>query len=154
MARAKKTIRKLCEHCENEFDAGKATVRYCSHKCNSAALKAAKRKEVIQLTESLTDRKKIEKTKAVISNRPYLNVAETAALLGVHNNTVYNLAHSGKLEATRISRRLTFISRKNIDELLEAKIAYELLPTKEKQPITDWYTFDEITQRYGYCVIE
>ena len=58
VSRSKQTIRKLCEHCGNEFDAGKATVRYCSHKCNSNAFKLAKRKEVIQLTETLTDRKK------------------------------------------------------------------------------------------------
>ena len=149
MAKAKQTIRKLCEHCGNEFDAGKATVRYCSHKCNSAALKDAKRKEVIQLTESLTDKKKVEKLKADISNRPYLNVAETAALLGVHIVTVYNLAHAGKLKATRISKRLTFISRKDIDEFLEAKASYEILPGKERQSIADWYTLDEITERYG-----
>ena len=149
MAKAKQTIRKLCEHCGNEFEAGKATVRYCSHRCNSAALKNAKRKEIIQYTESLTNKKKSEKVKADISNRPYLKVAEIAALLGVCNKTVYNLAHAGKLGATRVSQRMTFISRKSIDDLLEAQTAYKVLPTKEQQPIADWYTLDEITQRYG-----
>jgi len=149
MARAKQTIRKLCEHCGNEFDAGKATSRYCSHKCNSNALKDAKRKEIIQHTESLTKKKKEEKVKADISNRPYLKVAETAVLLGVCNKTVYNLAHSGKLKAKRISQRLTFISRKSIDELLETQNVYEVLPAKKQLPIADWYTLDEITQRYG-----
>jgi len=149
MARAKQTIRKVCEHCKNEFEAGKATSRYCSHKCNSAALKNAKRKEIIQYTESLTKKKKDENVKADISNRPYLNVAETAALLGVCLNTVYNLARKGKLKATRISQRLTFISRKSIDELLVTNTIYETMPPKEQKPVADWYTLDEITQRYG-----
>jgi len=149
MARAKQTIRKVCEHCRNEFEAGKATSRYCSHKCNSAALKAAKRKEVIRHIESLTKKKKDENVKADISNRPYLNVAETAALLSVCNKTVYNLARTGKLKVTRISQRLTFISRKSIDELLEANTVYEALQPKEQKPVADWYTLDEISQRYG-----
>ena len=149
MARAKQTIRKVCEHCKSEFEAGKATARYCSHRCNSAALKDAKRKEIIQHTESLTKKKKNENVMDDISGRAYLNVAEAAVLLGVCYKTVYNLAHAGKLKATRISQRLTFISRKNIDELLEANAAYEILPTKELQPIAEWYTLDEITQQYG-----
>lgn len=149
MTRAKHLIKKLCEYCGSEFEAGKATVRYCSHKCNSRALKDAKRKEVIQLTEELTKKKKVEKVKSNISDRPYLNVAETAALLGVCNKTVYNLAHSGKIKATRVTRRMTFISRKSIDELLEANTAYEILPTQERKPIADWYTLTEITEKYG-----
>ena len=51
--RSKQPIKKICEYCKKEFEAGKATVRYCSHKCNSQALKDAKRKEVVQLTEAL-----------------------------------------------------------------------------------------------------
>jgi len=149
MARTKQTIKKVCEYCRNEFQAGKATSRYCSHKCNSAALKDAKRKEIIQFTESLTKKKKDENVKADISNRPYLNVAETAALLGVCINTVYNFARTGKLKATRVSQRLTFISRKSIDELLGTNTVYEALPPKEQKPVTDWYSLDEVTQRYG-----
>ena len=149
MTKAKQSIKKLCEYCSNEFYAGKATVRYCSHRCNSRALKDSKRKEVIQFTEELTKKKKVEKIIDNISSRPYLNVAETAVLLGVCNKTVYNLAHSGKIKATRVTQRLTFISRKSIDDLLEANATYEILPTKEKKPITEWYTLNDITNKYG-----
>ena len=147
--RSKQPIKKICEYCKQEFDAGKVTVRYCSHKCNSQALKDVKRKAVVQLTEAITIRRKTETAKKDLADRPYLSIAEAAMLLGVSKQTAYNLAHTGKIKASRITNRLTFVSRKSIDDLLESNMPYEMLPTKEKKPIEDWYTLNEITERYG-----
>ncbi len=147
--KSKQLIKKICEYCKKDFEAGKATVRYCSHKCNSQALKDAKRKEVVQLTESLTMQKKTESIKKDLANRPYLSISEAAMLLGVCKQTAYNLAHSGKIKAARVTKRLTFVSRKSIDDLLEANFSYDILPSKERKPIEDWYTLNEITERYG-----
>lgn len=147
--RSKQTIKKICEHCGNEFDAGKTTVRYCSLQCNRKALKDAKRKDVIRMTEALTGQKKVENIASALANRPYLNISETAKLLGVCRQTVYNLAHAGKIKAVRVTRRLTIVSRGSIDELIESNTQYEKLPMQERKPVTDWYTLDEITEKYG-----
>ena len=147
--RSKQPIKKICEYCKKEFEAGKATVRYCSHKCNNQALKDAKRSEVVQLTETLTMQKKAESIQKELADRPYLSIAEAAMLLGVCKQTAYNLARTGKIKASRVTNRLTFVSRKSIDDLLEASVPYEILPTKERKPIADWYTLNEITERYG-----
>lgn len=147
--RAKQSIRKICEFCKLEFDASRSSARYCSHICNSRALKEKKRMQVKELTETNTKKEKVEHLKTKISDRPYISIAEAAGLLGVCKQTIYNLAYSGKIKATRITSRLTFVSRKSIDELIENNISYEVLPTKERKPINSWYTFQEITEIYG-----
>jgi len=147
--RSKQPIKKICEYCKQEFEAGKATVRFCSHKCSNQALRDAKRKEVVQLTETLTKQKRTEFVKKDLADRQYISIAEAAMLLGVCKQTAYNLAHTGKIKASRVSNRLTFVSRKSIDDLLETNMPYEVLPTKEKKPIDDWYTLNEITEQYG-----
>ena len=147
--RSKQVIHKICEYCGNDFEAGRLTSRYCSHNCNRMALKESKRKEVIQQTEALTQKKRKEKIQTEIANRPYLSMAEAAILLGVTVKTAYNLAHAGKIHAVRMSSRQTFVTRKSIDELFENRNPYETLSLKERKPIADWYTLDEITDKYG-----
>ncbi len=145
-----KTIKKICEYCKKEFDAGKITVRYCSHQCNKKAHREDKRNEVIRMTETLTKKKKVNQINTALADRPYLSIAEAALLLGVCKQTVYNLALAKKIKATRVTRRLTFVTRKSIDELIGSNTHYEKLPTHKKyQPIEDWYTLNEITERYG-----
>lgn len=147
--RAKQSIRKICEFCRSEFDASRSSAKYCSHKCNSQALKEKKRIQVKELTETNTRQEKEQYLKTKLADRPYINIAEAAMLLGVCKQTVYNLAHSGKIKATRITSRLTFVSRKSIDELIENSTPYEVLPTKERKLIDSWYTLQEITEKYG-----
>lgn len=147
--RLKQPINKLCEYCGNVFQASKYNVRYCSHDCNSKAYQEAQRQKVAALTETLTNKQKTDKGQSHLSDRPYLSIAEAAQLLGVCNKTAYNLAHSGKIKAKRISKRLTFVSRQSIDELLQDSVPYEIQQSQERKPIADWYTLDEITAKYG-----
>lgn len=44
---------------------------------------------------------------------------------------------------------MIFVLRESIDELLHTDSPYEVLHTHEIKPITDWYTLDEITERYS-----
>ncbi len=147
--RAKEPIKKLCEYCGKEFHASRQDVRYCSHNCNRKAYKEIKRKEVITLTESMISREKIQKATIALSDREYLSISETAMLLGWCKQTVYNYCHNGIIPAKRISRRTTLIRKKDIDMLFQETEPYEVLHSGERKPINDWYTIDEITERYG-----
>lgn len=149
MSKARQKIKRICEHCGKAFEADRITTRYCSHECNRTAYKANRRKAVIMLSDDLTAKKKAQKIEIDLSDRLYLSITEVALLLGVSKQTVYNLAHSGSIQAVRVSKRLTFVNRKSIDEWLEVNTPYELLPTNERKPIADWYSLDEITERYG-----
>ena len=53
-----------------------------------------------------------------VIHRAYLSVQETADLMGVKRNAVYQLIYHGKLKAYRLTSRVTRISRIDIEELL------------------------------------
>jgi len=57
------------------------------------------------------------------SERPdYLNVEETADLLRVSTQTVYNMIKSGRLKGTKFGREWRFL-RKNIESLIQPQHA-------------------------------
>jgi excisionase family DNA binding protein len=103
----------------------------------------------IDLSNTLTVSKKDEKIQMDLSDRPYLNIAEVAKLLGVCRQTVYNFVYSGKIKATRITSKLTFISREKLDEWINNEMPYKKTSKAITQPITEWYTLSEITEKYG-----
>lgn len=147
--RAKESIRKICEYCGCEFEAYTQIARYCSHACNSKAYKENKRKEVISLTSSITCKNKRERAKTNLSERDYLSISEAASLLGWCKQTVYNYCHKGIIPAKRLSNRTTLIRKKDIEALFEVVEPYEVLTTGERKIIDEWYTIDEITEKYG-----
>lgn len=147
--KAKEPIKKICEFCGHEFEAYTQTARYCSHECNCKAYRAIKRKEVISLSASMASRTKREKAKADLSSREYLSISEAASLLGWCKQTVYNYCHKGIIPAKRLSQRTTLIRKKDIEALFDEIEPYEVLTTGERKPIDEWYTIDEITEKYG-----
>lgn len=147
--RAKEPIRKICEYCGCEFEAYTQTARYCSHACNSKAYKENKRKEVISLTSSIASKTKRERTKADLSERDYLSISEAASLLGWCKQTVYNYCHKGIIPAKRLSNRTTLIRKKDIEALFDVIEPYEVLTTGKRKIIDEWYTIDEVTEKYG-----
>jgi len=147
--RAKEPIKKLCEYCGKEFQASRHDTRYCSHNCNRKAYRETKRKEVIALTETLVSKKKIEKVVINLSDRDYLSTSEVALLTGLSRWTIYRNVVNGTIPAKRISQRTTLIRRKDIESLFDKVEPYEVLTTGDRKPIDDWYTMDDITEKYG-----
>ena len=147
MATSKMRIKKVCEWCGTTFYAQKLTTRFCSHRCNNLAYKEAVRQKRIQEVET--------KVQAVINEQPisdfkdkeYLSFKETATLLGLSKQAVYQMVYAGKLQAFRISSRLSFIRKGDIDRMLEAR-PYEQRQPKDTIPITDFYTTAEVKEKY------
>ena len=147
--KAKEPIKKICEFCGREFEAYTQTARYCSHQCNCRAYRETKRKEVISLSASMASKTKRERAKVDLSGREYLSISEAANLLGWCKQTVYNYCHKGIIPAKRLSQRTTLIRKKDIEALFDKVEPYEVLTTGERKPIDEWYTIDEVTERYG-----
>ena len=147
MATSKMKIKKVCEWCGTTFYAQKLTTRFCSHRCNNLAYKETIRQKRIQEVEN--------KIQAVISERPisefkdkeYLSFKEAAKLLGLSKQAIYKMVYAGKLQAFRISSRLSFIRKGDIDRMLEAR-PYEQRQPKDTIPITDFYTTAEVKEKY------
>lgn len=148
--RAKHSIKKVCEYCNIEFEANKSTTRYCSHRCNSRALKDAKRNEVVQLTEKLTKQKKVERLIKDISNQEYLSISETAMLLGVSRWTIYRYVVDGRIASKRLSERITRIKKTDLELFFSSANSYQVKSfSMENKSEMDWYTLTEITEKYG-----
>ena len=142
-------INKVCEWCGSVFIAKKQSTRYCTHICNSRAYKANKRDQTKILIEKTTNEIIKNQPIADFKDREFLNCTQAAKLIGVCRKTVYNLIYTKKLRAVRITSRITIIRRKDIDELLEISIPYEPQQKPHLKPITDFYTLENITSKYG-----
>lgn len=147
--RAKEPIKKICEYCGCEFAAYTQTARYCSHDCNRKAYRAIKRKEVISLSASMASKTKRERARVDLSEREYLSISEAADIMGVSRWTVYRNVVKGIIPAKRLSQRTTLIRKKDIEALFDEVEPYEVLTTGERKSIDEWYTIDEVTEKYG-----
>ena len=91
---------------------------------------------------------KLEKPIENVKDKEYLSFAQAGKLLGLSRQAVYNMVKAGNLKASKISSRLSFIRRVDIDAMLENR-PYKTLHPKDTVPITDFYTTAEIKEKFG-----
>lgn len=143
MAASSIKIKKTCEWCGQEFYAQKVTTRFCCKKCNEKAYKAGLRKnQIAEAANAIDDKMNVSKDKE------YMSVRETSQLLGITVRATYNLIYRGQLNASKLSSRLTIISKESINEML-SRHSYSKIPKQSSQPITEFYTTKEIKEKYG-----
>ena len=147
MATSKMKIKKVCEWCGTIFYAPKLTTRFCSHRCNNLAYKEAIRQKRIQEVENRVQAVISEQPISEFKDKEYLSFKEAATLLGLSKQAIYKMVYAGKLQAFRISSRLSFIRKGDIDRMLETR-PYERLQPKDTIPITDFYTTAEVKEKY------
>ncbi len=96
--------------------------------------------ELIQSQELLEVKKMLE-------NQEYFTFSQAAKLMGVSRQYIYKLVKEDKLRASRISSRMSFIRRADIELLLKSK-PYERVMSKVEFDIAEYYTAEEIAQKY------
>lgn len=148
MAASSIRITKICQWCGIEFEAQKVSTKYCSHRCANLAYKQAVRDKRVKQAEAETLSIKLEKPIENVKDKEYLSFAQAGKLLGLSRQAVYNMVKAGNLKASKISSRLSFIKRTDIDAMLENK-PYKTLHPKDSVPITDFYTTSEIKEKFG-----
>lgn len=123
-------IARICQFCGQEFEAKTTITKYCSHKCNSRALKAKIRNEKVGKSN---EEVLIVKTKPieVLKAKEFLTVKDAATLLNCAKQTIYTLINSGKLPATNIKLKKTLIRKIDIDNLFNQE-PIELIEIKTK----------------------
>lgn len=130
------------------FYAQKTTTRYCSHRCNSKAYKEITRNKRIQDAETKTNILISQQPIQMIKDKEFLSFAEAGTLLGISRQAVYKMVAAGHLKASKISSRLSFIKRSDIENMLENK-PYEKRNKKDIAPITEFYTTAEVKEKYN-----
>ncbi|MDE5822329.1 MAG: helix-turn-helix domain-containing protein [Paramuribaculum sp.] len=155
MATSTIRIKKVCEWCGKEFEAQKCSTRYCCKRCAEHAYKDRKRQERKTETETRVIETIIRQKEEAVSRRDYLSVQETADLMGVKRNAVYQQIYRGKLKAFRITSRITRIRRTDIDELLHTSCYVRQSKAKSSvndengETISEFYTTKEIIEKFG-----
>ena len=63
-----------------------------------------------------------------IQHQEYLTFSKAAILMGCSRQYIYKLVAMGKLKASRISNRMAFIRRADIERMLEGNPYHRILP--------------------------
>lgn len=147
MTASKIQIKKICECCGKEFIAFKTSTRYCSKQCNCKAYKLKLRKQQVCAAEFDNQERHEAKKADDVKEMAFLSTQDAARLLGISHRSVYNLIYKGVLRAGKVSCRMTFIRREDIEIMLETN-PYQKRHKKERAPITEFYTTAEVKEKY------
>ena len=136
-------VRKICQWCGKPFVAQKTTTCFCSHRCSSLGYKERireRKRELKKMLEILTP-------KSAAEGQDFLSFVQVATLMGVTRQYIYKLVKENKLRASRISGKKSFIRRADIELMLKSK-PYERIMPKEDLEITEYYTAEQIAEKY------
>ena len=109
-----------CAFCDKEFTCNSGSQKYCSEHCAESAKAQRKKKQqdFIKAVEPVID----------IASQEYLTFSKAAILMGCTRQYVYKLVNEGKLTASRISSRMAFIRKADIEQMLAGNPYHRVLP--------------------------
>lgn len=95
--------------------------KYCCEECQTKAKEARKKRQLdfMNAVEPVID----------LQCQEYLTFAKAAILMGCSRQYVYKLVNEGKLAASRISSRMAFIRKADIEKMLTVNPYHRVLPT-------------------------
>ncbi len=152
---------KKCQFCGKPFVTRSGMQRYCSEACQAEG----KRARTVQKNNLF----KVARPLMEIQHQEYLTFSKAATLMGCSRQYVYKLVALGKLKASRISSRMAFIRKADIERMLEGNPYHRVLPgstsasrkpapsslpakkekrEKETDEVPDFYSGEEVMTLY------
>ena len=116
-----------CAFCGKEFTCNSGSQRYCSEHCAEAAKAQRKKRQqdFLKAIQPVID----------IASQEYLTFSKAAILMGCSRQYIYKLVNEGKLSASRISSRMSFIRKADIEKMLAGNPYHRVLPgTSSNKP--------------------
>jgi len=109
-----------CAFCGKEFTCNSGSQRYCSEQCAEAAKAQRKKRQqdFLKAVQPVID----------IASQEYLTFSKAAILMGCSRQYVYKLVNEGKLPASRISSRMAFVRKADIEKMLVGNPYHRVLP--------------------------
>ncbi len=100
-----------CAFCGKAFMPNSGMQKYCCVRCADEAKKAKKKRQqdLLNAVEPVLE----------IQRQEYLTFSKAAILMGCSRQYIYKLVAQGRLRASRISSRMAFIRRADIERMLE-----------------------------------
>ena len=113
-------VTKKCGFCGREFTTSSGMRKYCSVRCADEAKKAQKkrRQDLLNAVEPVLE----------LQRQEYLTFSKAAILMGCSRQYIYKLVAQSRLKASRISNRMAFIRRTDIEKMLEENPYNKVLP--------------------------
>ena len=136
-----KQVRK-CKYCGKEFVARSGMQKFCCEECQTKAKEARKKRQqdFMNAIEPVIG----------LQNQEYLTFAKAAILMGCSRQYVYKLVNEGKLAASRISSRMAFIRKADIEKMLAGNPYHRVLPTsKPKRVINSTASNGKVAPKNG-----
>ncbi len=136
-----KEVRK-CKYCGKEFVPRSGSQKYCCEGCQTKAKEARKKRQqdFMNAVEPVID----------LQCQEYLTFAKAAILMGCSRQYVYKLVNEGKLAASRISSRMAFIRKADIEKMLAGNPYHRVLPTsKPKRVINSTASNGKVAPKNG-----
>ena len=137
--------------------------KYCSEECQAEAkrLRKKRQQDLINGIEPIMD----------LQHQEYLTFSKAAVLMGCTRQYIYKLVANGKLKASRLSSRMAFVRKSDIEKMFEgnpykrvvpasksklSKKAKTEKPTQNQEPIKgkeenevlDYYSGEEVMSLY------
>jgi len=109
-------VKRICQHCGNEFTARTTVTQFCGDTCAKRAYKA--RVKVIKVEASNNETQRIKNQPIeVLKAKEFLTVREVANLLNCSVRSAYYYIESGNIKAVNLGQRITRVKRSEIDKL-------------------------------------
>lgn len=80
--------------------------------------------------------------------KEFLTPTEVAKFLGIGRTSTYRYLRTGQIKATQFNGK-TLIKRGDIDQMFDFLSVQEVSKPKQKSPITEFYTTEEIKKIFG-----
>ena len=146
-----------CAHCGKVFAPKSGMQKFCCEECQSEAKRLRKKhqQELMRGIEPIAD----------LQSQEYLTFSKAAVLMGCTRQYVYKLVTSGKLQASRLSNRMAFVRKSDIERMFEGNPYKRVIPgsaSKRKQgkkvesskgkedyqEVLDYYSGEEVMSTY------
>ena len=109
-----------CEFCGKTFVSRSGMQKYCSEDCQAEAkrLRKKRQQDLINGIEPIMD----------LQSQEYLTFSKAAVLMGCTRQYVYKLVANGKLKASRLSNRMAFVRKSDIEKMFESNPYKRVIP--------------------------
>ena len=100
--------------------------KYCSEKCQAEAkrLRKKRQQDLINGIEPIMD----------LQHQEYLTFSKAAILMGCTRQYIYKLVANGKLKASRLSSRMAFVRKTDIEKMFESNPYKRVIPASKSKP--------------------
>lgn len=114
-----------CEFCGKTFVPRSGMQKYCSEECQAEAkrLRKKRQQDLINGIEPIMG----------LQHQEYLTFSKAAILMGCTRQYIYKLVANGKLKASRLSSRMAFVRKSDIEKMFDGNPYRRVVPASKSK---------------------